>query len=147
MPPSLILKAACLGALALGAGATASAGDWRLDPKLCPDIVKDRLDERVSSARPGKADDINHMRQVNCPASASIPARRSSMSALVAITRCRLRGPARAMSSLPASRSCPAKGFPRPAATVSSHPGGEGPSCRDGPPAWRTIFRRHDGKV
>ncbi|KDA03171.1 hypothetical protein [Hyphomonas oceanitis] len=70
MAPSLILKAACLGALALGAGATASAGDWRLDPKLCPDIVKDRLDERVSSARPGKADDINHMRQVSCPASA-----------------------------------------------------------------------------
>jgi hypothetical protein len=70
MAPTLILKAAFLGALALGAGATASAGDWRLNPKLCPDIVKDRLDERVSSARPAKADDIHHMRQVNCPASA-----------------------------------------------------------------------------
>ena len=70
MAPSLILKAACLGALALGAGTTASAGDWRLNPKLCPDIVKERLDERVSSARPDQPDDIDHMRQVNCPASA-----------------------------------------------------------------------------
>ena len=70
MAPSLMLKAACLGALALAGAATASAGDWRLNPKLCPDIVKERLDERVSSARPGRPDDIDHMRQVNCPASA-----------------------------------------------------------------------------
>ena len=70
MPSSLALKAACLAVLSLGAAAGASAGDWRLDPKSCPDIVKHRLDERVSSAPRENAADVKHMRQVSCPASA-----------------------------------------------------------------------------
>ncbi|KCZ93760.1 hypothetical protein [Hyphomonas johnsonii] len=70
MTPSLALKAASLSVLAVGFSLAASAGEWRLDPRRCPDLVEDRLDQRVTTSRADLREDLRDMRQVNCPASA-----------------------------------------------------------------------------
>ena len=43
MKPSLAFKTASLSLLAIGLAGAASAGEWRLDPRWCPDLVEDRL--------------------------------------------------------------------------------------------------------
>ncbi|MEL6322814.1 MAG: hypothetical protein AAGJ29_04760 [Pseudomonadota bacterium] len=52
------------------AAAPASAGQWQLNPRLCPDLVEDRIDQRVTLSRQDIREDIRDARRVNCPASA-----------------------------------------------------------------------------
>ena len=70
MKTSFALKAASLSLIAIGLAGAASAGEWRLDPRRCPDLVEDRLDQRVTTSRADAREDLRDMRQVNCPASA-----------------------------------------------------------------------------
>lgn len=44
--------------------------DWRLDPRLCPDLVEDRYDRRVAYSRRDVREDYRDARIVNCPARA-----------------------------------------------------------------------------
>tara|TARA_R110002072_G_scaffold34976_13_gene103957 strand:+ start:5344 stop:5715 length:372 start_codon:yes stop_codon:yes gene_type:complete len=70
MKPSLAFKTASLSLLAIGLAGAASAGEWRLDPRRCPDLVEDRLDQRVTTSRADVREDLRDMRQVSCPSSA-----------------------------------------------------------------------------
>ena len=70
MKTSFALKAASLSLLAISLSFAASAGEWRLDPRRCPDLVEDRLDQRITTSRADLREDLRDMRQINCPASA-----------------------------------------------------------------------------
>lgn len=70
MTLSLIMKAATLGGVALAGAATADAGEWRLNPNLCPDLIEDRIDRSVTTGARDIREDVRDARRVNCPASA-----------------------------------------------------------------------------
>lgn len=70
MTLSLLTKAAALGGIALAASATADAGEWRLNPNLCPDLIEDRIDRSVTYNARDLREDVRDARRVNCPASA-----------------------------------------------------------------------------
>jgi hypothetical protein len=70
MKTSFALKAASLSLLAIGLAGAASAGEWQLDPRRCPDLVEDRLDQRITTSRADAREDLRDMRQVSCPVSA-----------------------------------------------------------------------------
>ncbi|MEM7660837.1 MAG: hypothetical protein AAF292_01205 [Pseudomonadota bacterium] len=72
---SLPLKAAALAGLTACAtpaapAYAAPAYGWQFNPRLCPDLVEDRLDQRVTYSRRDLREDIRDSRRVNCPASA-----------------------------------------------------------------------------
>lgn len=58
------LTAACAGS------AQAAPGEWRLDPRRCPDLVEDRVDRRVTRGRADLREDRRDARVINCPARA-----------------------------------------------------------------------------
>jgi len=65
-----IIKPALL-VLIFGAGtAAAEAGEWRLNPAACPDLVEDHIDSRVTTSRRDLREDVRDLRKVVCPASA-----------------------------------------------------------------------------
>ena len=64
------LKFAALAGFAAVAAATASAGEWVLNPAKCPDLIEDRLDRRVTTGPADVREDIRDVRRVECPASA-----------------------------------------------------------------------------
>ncbi|MEO0883263.1 MAG: hypothetical protein AAFY34_11080 [Pseudomonadota bacterium] len=75
MNVSLPLKAAALAGLTACATPPAPAyaapvSGWHLNPRLCPDLVEDRLDRRVTLSRRDLREDVRDARRVNCPASA-----------------------------------------------------------------------------
>ena len=73
MNTSILVKCAALVGLAACASAPApahAAGGWQLNPRLCPDLVEDRIDRRVTYSRRDLREDIRDARRVNCPASA-----------------------------------------------------------------------------
>ncbi|MEL7451835.1 MAG: hypothetical protein AAGJ50_00485 [Pseudomonadota bacterium] len=45
-----------------------AAGEWRLNPRLCPDLVEDRIDRQIAVSRRDVREDIRDARRVNCPA-------------------------------------------------------------------------------
>ncbi len=62
--------ALCAVACATAAAPPAYSGEWRLDPRRCPDIVEDRLDRLVVTGRADLREDRRDMRRTVCPASA-----------------------------------------------------------------------------
>ncbi|OYX49816.1 MAG: hypothetical protein B7Y90_06030 [Alphaproteobacteria bacterium 32-64-14] len=62
------------GALALGmtiaAPMTASAGEWRLDPRRCPDLMEDYRDMRRDRGWQNRREDRRDQRVISCPARA-----------------------------------------------------------------------------
>lgn len=75
MKLSLAIKAVALAGLTACASQTAPAHaapvyGWQFNPRLCPDLVEDRLDRRVTLSRRDLREDIRDSRRVNCPASA-----------------------------------------------------------------------------
>ncbi len=48
----------------------ASAGEWRLDPRKCPDLREDYRDSRVTWSRRDAREDRRDRRVTNCPARA-----------------------------------------------------------------------------
>ena len=63
-------KFAVLAGFASISAATASAGEWVLNPARCPDLIEDRLDQRVVTGPADLREDIRDLRRVECPASA-----------------------------------------------------------------------------
>ncbi len=45
-------------------------GEWRINPRLCPDLVEDRRDRRVTYSRADRREDRRDAAVVNCPARA-----------------------------------------------------------------------------
>ncbi|MEM9668142.1 MAG: hypothetical protein AAF950_04380 [Pseudomonadota bacterium] len=75
MKMSLPIKTAALAGLTacatLAAPAHAApAYGWQFNPRLCPDLVEDRLDQRVTLSRRDLREDVRDARRLNCPASA-----------------------------------------------------------------------------
>lgn len=62
------------GALALGmviaAPMAAHAGEWRLDPRRCPDLIEDYRDMRRDRGWEDRREDRRDSRVINCPARA-----------------------------------------------------------------------------
>lgn len=52
------------------ASAPAAAGEWRLNPAKCPDLVEDRIDRSVTRSRADLREDRRDARSVVCPARA-----------------------------------------------------------------------------
>lgn len=48
----------------------AAYGEWRLDPRRCPDLREDRRDRRVTTSRRDLREDRRDERVTRCPASA-----------------------------------------------------------------------------
>ncbi|MGV6821179.1 MAG: hypothetical protein ACWA5T_11870 [Parvularcula sp.] len=62
-----------LGAAACASAAPpAHAGEWRLNPRLCPDLREDVRDARVVTGRRDLREDRRDRRVVTCPASAYV---------------------------------------------------------------------------
>lgn len=60
-----------LGLLACASAAPpAQAGEWRLDPRLCPDLREDIRDRRVTYGRRDAREDRRDERVTRCPARA-----------------------------------------------------------------------------
>ncbi|MEO1475513.1 MAG: hypothetical protein AAFS13_03950 [Pseudomonadota bacterium] len=72
MQISMPIKAVALAGLTACATAAepAHAAGWHFNPRLCPDLVEDRLDQRVTLSRRDLREDVRDARRVNCPASA-----------------------------------------------------------------------------
>lgn len=70
MQPRKPLRYILLAGLAATAAGAASAGEWKLDPALCPDLREDRIDARVDHGPRDRREDLRDMRQVTCPRSA-----------------------------------------------------------------------------
>ncbi len=58
---------AIAGGLMTLAPLAASAGEWRLDPKACPDLREDRWDRAHDHGRDDRAEDRRDSRVVRCP--------------------------------------------------------------------------------
>lgn len=74
------LVGAVMGLMAAAcASAAPASGEWRLDPRRCPDLIEDRLDRAVTRGAADLREDIRDARVVNCPARAWVwtPARRA----------------------------------------------------------------------
>lgn len=65
----IIAALASVGAL-MGIGGAAQAGEWRLDPRRCPDLREDIRDARVDHGWRDRAEDRRDRRVTNCPRSA-----------------------------------------------------------------------------
>lgn len=65
-----IFAAILLAGLAGGVSSAAEAGEWRLNPRLCPDLREDMRDRRHTYGLRDLREDIRDSRTVNCPASA-----------------------------------------------------------------------------
>ncbi len=65
-----LLAAILLTGLAGGVSSAAEAGEWRLNPRLCPDLREDMRDQRRTYGVRDLREDIRDGRTVNCPASA-----------------------------------------------------------------------------
>ena len=72
MTASFLIKCVSLAGLAACASAapSAAAGEWQLNPRLCPDLVEDRIDRRTTLSARDVREDIRDAKRVNCPASA-----------------------------------------------------------------------------
>jgi len=70
LTPKYLLSALALAGLVGCATASAEAGEWRLDPRRCPDLREDFRDSQRITGWRDLREDVRDRRSVNCPASA-----------------------------------------------------------------------------
>ena len=89
-----LVAASALAAAATALATPASAGEWRLDPRRCANLVEDRMDRRMTTSRRDLREDLRDARRVNCAPNAwvYVPSRWERM---------RFRGNAKARAKAP----------------------------------------------
>ncbi len=70
MKTTIIAAMIALFTMGLLPVSSASAGEWRLDPRRCPDLREDIRDSRITWSRRDAREDRRDRRVVNCPARA-----------------------------------------------------------------------------